>query len=50
MTQLKMIAAAAEMIKAGKTNAEIRKALFNLKGARLAQIRKTMALIEGVGA
>ena len=46
MTQLKMIQIAAEMIKQGKTNEEIRKALSNTKGARLAQIKKTMKLIE----
>lgn len=45
MTQIKMIQIAAEMIKQGKTNEEIRKALFNTKGARLAQIQKTMKLI-----
>lgn len=46
MTQLKLIAIAAEMIKEGKTDAEIRKSLFNTKGARMAQIQKVMGLIE----
>ena len=46
MTQLKMIQIAAEMIKQGKTNDEIRKSLFNTKGARLEQIQRTMKLIS----
>jgi len=45
MTQIKMIQIAAEMIKQGKTNEEIREALFRIKGARVAQIQKTMKLI-----
>jgi hypothetical protein len=47
MTQVKMISIAADLIKEGKTNREIRTALFNLKGARVEQIRKVMAIIEG---
>ena len=47
MTQVKMIAIAADLIKEGKTNREVKTALFNLKGARVSQIRKVMALIEG---
>ena len=46
MTQLKMIAIAAELVKEGNSNQEIRKHLFNLKGARLEQIQKVMALID----
>jgi hypothetical protein len=45
MTQLKMIQIAADMIKAGKSDAEIRRALFNLRGARVSQIQQVMALI-----
>jgi hypothetical protein len=45
MTKLKMIALAADLIKQGKSNDEIRKILFNTKGARLDQIQKVMALI-----
>jgi hypothetical protein len=45
MTQIKMIQIAADMIKEGKSNDEIRKHLFNIKGARLSQIKKVMALI-----
>ena len=47
MTTLKLIAIAADLIKAGKTNDEIRKALFNTKGSRCPQIYKVMKLIEG---
>ena len=45
MTQIKMFEIAANLIKEGKSNDEIRKILFNTKGARLAQIRKVMELI-----
>lgn len=45
MTQIKMIEIAANLIKEGKSNDEIRKILFNTKGARLSQIQKVMALI-----
>ena len=41
----KMFKIAADMIKDGKSNEEIRKALFNTKGARVAQINKVMDLI-----
>ena len=46
MTQVKVIALAADMIKEGKTNEEVRKSLFNTKGVKLAQIRAVMALIS----
>lgn len=45
MTQLKVFAIAADMIKQGKSDAEIRAALFRTKGVRLEQIQKTMKLI-----
>ena len=45
MTQLNMIQIASDLIKAGKTNDEIRKILFNTKCARVQQIQKVMALI-----
>ena len=45
MTQIKLHKIAAEMIKQGKSNEEIRKALFNTKGARVAQVENTMKLI-----
>ena len=45
MTQIKMIEIAANLIKEGKSNDEIRKILFNTKGARVSQIRNVMALI-----
>jgi hypothetical protein len=46
MTQLKVIAIAAEMAKAGKTNEEIRSALFDTKGVRVQQILNVMKLLE----
>ena len=46
MTQVDVYALAANMMKEGKTNEDIRKSLFNTKGVRMAQIRKVMALIE----
>lgn len=45
MTQLKVIEIAANLIKEGKTNAEVKKALFNTKGVRVSQIQKAMKLI-----
>ena len=45
MTQLKVFAIAAEMLEQGKSDAEIRAALFRTKGVRLEQIQKTMKLI-----
>lgn len=46
MTQLKVIAIAAEMVKLGKTNEEIRKLLFKTNGVRVQQIRNVMKLLE----
>jgi hypothetical protein len=46
MIQLKVIAIAAEMVKAGKTNEEIRNALFDTKGVRVQQICNVMKLLE----
>jgi predicted transcriptional regulator len=46
VTQLKVIAIAAEMVKAGKTNEEIRNALFDTKGVRVQQICNVMKLLE----
>ena len=45
MTALKLTAIAADLLKQGKTNEEIRKALFNTKGARVSQINKIMDLL-----
>lgn len=45
MTQLKVFALAADLIKQGKTDAEIRAILFRTKGVRLEQIQKVMKLI-----
>lgn len=47
MTTLKLIAIAAELIKEGKTDAEIERALYNTKGSRCSQIDKVMNLIRG---
>lgn len=46
MTMLKLTKIAAELIKDGKTDSEIRAHLFNVKGARLLQIQKVMDLIS----
>lgn len=46
MTLLKLHSIAAELVKEGKSNEEIRKALFDTKGARLSQIKKVMALVS----
>lgn len=45
MTQIQVFALAADMIKQGKSDAEIRAALFRTKGVKLEQIQKTMKLI-----
>ena len=45
MTQVQVFAIAANLIKQGKTDEEIRAALFCTKGVRLTQIQKTMKLI-----
>lgn len=46
MTMLKLTKIAADLIKDGKTNDEIRSHLFNVKGARVSQIKKIMELIS----
>ena len=45
MTMMKLTKIAADLIKEGKTNEEIRTHLFNVKGSRLSQIIKVMNLI-----
>lgn len=45
MKQIEVFALAANLIKEGKTNEEIRKILFNTKGVRVSQINKAMELI-----
>lgn len=46
MTMLKLTKIAADLVKEGKTNDEIRAHLFNVKGARLSQIQNVMDLIS----
>lgn len=46
MTQVQVFAIAADLINQGKTDEEIRAALFCIKGVRLTQIQKTMKLIS----
>lgn len=45
MKLIDVIALAAKMIKEGKTDAEIKKALFDTKGVKVSQIEKVMNLI-----
>jgi len=45
MNQLKVIEIAANLIKEGKSDAEVKQALFNTKGVRVSQIEKVMKLI-----
>lgn len=46
MTQLQVFKIVADMVKEGRTNDEVRKALFSTKGVRVAQIAKAMALLS----
>jgi hypothetical protein len=46
MKQVTVYKIAADLVLAGKTNDEVRKALFNTKGVKVNQIRLAMALLS----
>ena len=46
MKLIEVHALAAKLVKEGKTNAEVRKALFNMKCVRIAQINEAMKVYE----
>ena len=50
MKRIEVMALVASLLVQGKTNKEIRSALFNAKGVRLRQIQEVAALLEGTEA
>jgi hypothetical protein len=50
MKRIEVMSLVASLLVQGRTNKEIRKALFNTKGVRLRQIREVDALLEGTEA